>query len=66
MKYPNIDAERVRKGMSNDNLAEQLGVSRKTLYNWMDKGNIPTSVLIQMADTFDCSIDYLLGRVRAS
>lgn len=64
MKYPNIDAERARKGISNDALAEQLGVSRKTLYNWIDKGNIPTSALIQMADTFDCSIDYLLGRVR--
>lgn len=61
MKYPNIDAERARKGISNDTLAAQLGVSRKTLYNWMDKGNIPTSALIQMADTFNCSIDYLLG-----
>lgn len=48
--------------MSNDALAEKLGVSRKTLYNWIDKGNIPTSALIQMADTFSCSIDYLLGR----
>lgn len=62
MKYPNIDAERARNGISNDDLAEQLGVSRKTLYNWMDKGNIPTSALIQMAETFECSIDYLLGR----
>lgn len=64
MKYPNIDAERARNGISNDNLAEKLGVSRKTLYNWMDKGNIPTSALIQMADTFGCSIDYLLGRAK--
>jgi DNA-binding XRE family transcriptional regulator len=62
MKYPNIDAERARKGMSNDTLAEKLGVARKTLYNWMDNGNIPASALIQMADLFDCSIDYLLGR----
>lgn len=62
MKYPNIDAERARMGISNDALAEKLGVSRKTLYNWIDKGNIPTTALIQMADTFDCTIDYLLGR----
>ena len=65
MKYPNIDAERARKGISNDTLAEHLGVSRKTLYNWIDKGNIPTTALIQMADTFDCSIDYLLGRAKS-
>ena len=64
MKYPNIDAERARNGISNDALADQLGVSRKTLYNWMDKGNIPASALIQMADTFNCSIDYLLGRMK--
>ena len=62
MKYPNIEAERARHGISNDSLAEKLGVSRKTIFNWMDKGNIPTSALIRMADIFGCSIDYLLGR----
>jgi len=62
MKYPNIDAERARKGVSNDALADHLGVTRKTLYNWIDKGSIPTSKLIQMADFFGCTIDYLLGR----
>ena len=66
MKYPNIDAERARKGISNDSLAAKLGVTRKTLYNWMDKGNIPVSALIQMADLFGCSIDYLLGRQGAA
>jgi len=65
MKYPNIDAERARKGISNDRLAEDLGVTRKTLYNWLNKGNIPLSSLIKMADMFDCSIDYLLGRKAA-
>lgn len=33
MKYPNIEAERARNGMSSENLAAALGVSRKTLYN---------------------------------
>ena len=62
MKYPNIDAERARNGMSNDNLAEKLGIARKTLFNWMNSGNIPASALIRMADLFNCSVDYLLGR----
>ena len=62
MKYPNIDAERARKGLSNDRLAEELGVARKTLYNWLNNGNIPLTALIKMADMFGCSIDYLLGR----
>lgn len=62
MKYPNIDAERARKGMNADELANELGISRKTLYNWTVNGNIPSSALIRMADIFHCSIDYLLGR----
>ena len=62
LKYPNIEAERARRGISNDSFAEEMGVSRKTIFNWMEKGNIPTSALIRMADIFGCSIDYLLGR----
>lgn len=62
LKYPNIEAERARKGMSQDVLAERLGVTRKTVFNWMTNGNIPTGKLIEMADLFGCSIDYLLGR----
>ena len=63
LKYPNIEAERVRAGMSQDELIEKLGYKeRKTYYNWLSSGSIPTSVLIMMSDIFRCSIDYLLGR----
>lgn len=59
--YPNIEAERVRKGMSQEELIRELGYKeRKTYYNWLSSGNIPESVLVKMADIFDCSIDYLL------
>ncbi len=47
MKYPNIEAERARNGMSFENLAAALGVSRKTLYNWCATGNIPQSAFYQ-------------------
>lgn len=60
MKYPNIEAERARNGMSSENLAAALGVSRKTLYNWCATGNIPQSALLKMSKIFECSIDYLL------
>ena len=61
--YPNIEAERVRKGLSQEELIKELGYKeRKTYYNWLSSGNIPESVLRKMADLFDCSIDYLLGR----
>lgn len=61
--YPNIEAERVRKGLSQEELIKELGYKeRKTYYNWLSSGNIPESALIRMADLFNCSIDYLLRR----
>lgn len=63
MKYPNIDAERARHNMSLEVLACNLGVTRKTIYNWIKNGHIPQGYLEKMADLFQCSIDYLLGRV---
>lgn len=61
LKYPNIDAERARAGLTAEVLARKLGVTRKTLYNWINSGNIPQSALEKMAAIFNCSIDYLLG-----
>lgn len=60
MPYPNINAERVRNGMTMDDLATCLGVTRKTVYNWMSHGNIPQTKLEAMSDLFHCSIEYLL------
>lgn len=59
--YPNINAERARLGLTLDRLAEILGVTRKTVYNWITKGDIPQSKLEQMSEIFHCSIDYLLS-----
>lgn len=62
MRYPNIAAERAKRRMSLDEMAKELGVSRKTIYNWEQAGNIPQSALEKMSEIFECSIDYLLGR----
>jgi len=61
-RYPNIAAERARNGMTTGDLANALGVSRKTVNNWISSGNIPQSKLESMSVLFNCSIDYLLGR----
>lgn len=63
-KYPNIEAERSRMNISQNSLAQKLGVERKTYYNWLTKGNIPVNILIELSDLFDCSTDYLLGKTR--
>ena len=60
--FPNIEAERVRCGLSRAAMAERLGVSRSTLRSWL-RGDteIPASKLAEMARLFHCSSDYLLG-----
>lgn len=60
--FPNIDAERARKGWTRVRLAEKLSVSYGTLKNWMrGRTEIPSSKLIEMSELFNCSTDYLLG-----
>ena len=61
LRYPNIEAERARKGWSQGELAEKLGVSRKTYYNWVAKGRIPLSKISLLSEIFEVSTDYLLG-----
>lgn len=62
MRYPNIEAERARLSMSYEQMAGELGVTRKTVYNWIRAGKIPQKSLEQMSHMFNCTIDYLLGR----
>lgn len=63
MFYPNIAAERAKRKMSIDTMAEKIGVTRKTIYNWETAGNIPQNALEKMADLFGCTTDYLLEKV---
>ena len=58
--YPNIEAERARKGLTKEELAEILGVDRKTLRKWVNNGNIPPKQLCKMAELFGVTTDYLL------
>ena len=60
MFFPNIAAERARRRMTIDTLAEKLGVTRKTIYNWETSGKIPKPAVEKMAEIFNCSVDYLL------
>lgn len=60
--FPNIDAERARRGMSKAEMAEKLGVSYSTFKSWMSgKTEIPCSKIVAMANMFNVTSDYLLG-----
>ena len=62
MKYPNIEAERARLGLSKDEFAKKLGIATKTYYNWLNGVNpIPSDVLMEMARMSNSTMDYLMG-----
>ena len=58
----NIRAYRKKRGLTQEQLAEVLGVSVGAVYNWESRSSLPELRLImEMADFFDVSVDVLLG-----
>ena len=58
----NIEAERARRQMTKESLAKQLGVTKRTLYNWIhERSEIPGSALVKLSSMWNCSVDYLLN-----
>lgn len=63
MKYPNIETERTKNGMGKVKFAHSIGSSPTTVKNWQSgKTEIPANKIIVMANLFNVSTDYLLGR----
>jgi DNA-binding XRE family transcriptional regulator len=57
-----IEAERARVKMSKEDLAKALGVTPRTIYNWVaEETDVPSSYLIKMAKLFGVTVDYLLA-----
>lgn len=57
----NIEAERVRKGMSKEELSSKLGTSLKTYYNWVNEvTDIPGIALVRMSRIFNTDVGYLM------
>lgn len=60
--FTNIEAERARLKLKQEEVAQKLGITGRTYANYVtEKTPIPSDVLIRMTDLFSCSIDYLLG-----
>lgn len=57
----NVIAELSRYNMTQQDLAEELGVTRRTVYSWLnEETELPASALRRMALMWNCSTDYLL------
>lgn len=58
----NIQHRRKVKGMTQEELAQQLKVSRQTISKWeMNQANPEISKLVELASLFNCKIDELLS-----
>lgn len=56
-----IEAERARNRLTKEELAEKLGVSVRTYYNWInEETDVPSTKLMLMSKMFGTDIDYLL------
>lgn len=54
---------RVSRGISQDELAKEIGIDRSTVAKWETNGVYPRGdKLPEIADFFGCSIDALYGR----
>lgn len=63
-----MNLERIRNlrednDLSQATIAEKLSISQRT-YSHYELGdrNIPLNIILEIAEFYDCSIDYLLGR----
>lgn len=58
-----LAAERKRIGLTQEQLAERIGVGRASIQNWESGKHQPSaSDLIALADVFNKTVDSLLGR----
>ena len=63
MKYENIRSLRIDNGYTQRQIAEQVGVRQNTFSQYeIGVLNYPIEVLEKLADFYNVSVDYLLGR----
>ena len=56
-----IKAARIEKKLTQEQVAELLGVSRQTISNWENEKYYPDIIsVIKMSECYDITLDYLL------
>ncbi len=65
MKFENIRNLRKANAKNQQELADYLDIKQTTYSKYeLGKINIPIEVFIKLADYYDVSVDYLLGRTQ--
>ena len=56
-----LKTSRIKAGLTQETVAEKIGVSRQTISNWENNNILPSiNMLIRIATFFSVSSDYLL------
>ena len=54
---------RIKKNIKQQDLAKALNITKQSVSNWENNKRLPDiNTLIQLADFYNCSLDYLVGR----
>ena len=61
----NIRELRKERGLSQEDFAKELFVTRQTLLSYENGNDFPTSILERIADYFNVSTDFLLGKTNS-
>lgn len=59
--FRNIRAEITRKGWTIEQFCNELGIVKRTFYDWESKKDFPVKYLLAMAQMFGVSLEYALG-----
>ena len=59
--FRNLDAEQARKGLTNSDVAEKLGISRVSYENKKKCGKFTTFEIKALCQLFSCKFDYLFS-----
>lgn len=63
MYYPIVEKERLKHHLSIAELTRQLGVSRKTYYNWQERGGMNVKCAVRLVEIFHVSPEYLFSNL---
>lgn len=59
--FRNLEAEQARAGLTNQQTAEKLGISRISYENKKKTGKFTTSEIKKLCKLFKCKFDYLFA-----
>lgn len=60
----NLIADKKLEGISQNKIANEIGISASQLTKYIDGMEIGLNSLVKIADYFNCSLDYLIGRAK--